>query len=498
MDTYLNQISADPDFPTFVPCCGYYQHLGSPNPDTVYRRAPVDATGTYRVTGEIGTARQVTIMPFTARMGSSEPFDLAELTPGPDGRFDVLVSPERPVGHTGDWWQLGPDTASLWLRVVSDDWGNEREPRVAIRRVDAPSRRPRPAPEPIEAKVAMLGAIVEQTIGYGVRHTDELIADGFVNQLKLVDYGPQGGMPLQWYHEGVFELDDGEGLLLEAAMPTGCDYFSFSLTDRMFVTLDWVHAPTTLNRTQAGLDDDGVLRVVVAHATIPASGTGWTRPATGAASSSAGGSGRSTRPYSRRASSRSTSWRTRCQGQFGVSADERERELDALPGRGPTAVVVVMQLGVMIAPQQGASYDDQLRAARATEAAGFSDFVRSDHYLAFDSVGLPGPTDSWITLAGLARETERVRLGTMVSAATFRLPGPLAITVAAGRRDERRAASLSPSAPGGPSRSTVRTGSRSRRHASASTASRSSSRSSPASGKRRSARRSRSTACTSN
>jgi F420-dependent oxidoreductase-like protein len=89
-----------------------------------------------------------------------------------------------------------------------------------------------------------------------------------------------------------------------------------------------------------------------------------------------------------------------------------------------------MRLGVMVAPQQGASYDDQLRAARATEAAGFSDFVRSDHYLAFDSVGLPGPTDSWITLAALARETEHIRLGTMVSAATFRLPGPLAITVA--------------------------------------------------------------------
>jgi F420-dependent oxidoreductase-like protein len=84
----------------------------------------------------------------------------------------------------------------------------------------------------------------------------------------------------------------------------------------------------------------------------------------------------------------------------------------------------------MVAPQQGASYDDQLRAARATEASGFTDFVRSDHYLAFDTPGLPGPTDSWITLAGLARETERVRLGTMVSAATFRLPGPLAIAVA--------------------------------------------------------------------
>ncbi len=89
-----------------------------------------------------------------------------------------------------------------------------------------------------------------------------------------------------------------------------------------------------------------------------------------------------------------------------------------------------MHVGLMVAPQQGASYEDQLEAARAAEAAGFSDFVRSDHYLAFASTGLPGPTDSWITLAGLARETERIRIGTMVSAATFRLPGPLAVAVA--------------------------------------------------------------------
>jgi F420-dependent oxidoreductase-like protein len=84
----------------------------------------------------------------------------------------------------------------------------------------------------------------------------------------------------------------------------------------------------------------------------------------------------------------------------------------------------------MVTPQQGASYDEQLRAAQVAERAGFSDFMRSDHYLAFSTTGLPGPTDSWITLAGLARETTRVRLGTMVSAATFRLPGPMAIMVA--------------------------------------------------------------------
>jgi F420-dependent oxidoreductase-like protein len=90
-----------------------------------------------------------------------------------------------------------------------------------------------------------------------------------------------------------------------------------------------------------------------------------------------------------------------------------------------------MDLRIFTEPQQGASYDQLLAAAKATEAAGFSAFFRSDHYLKMGDVsGLPGPTDAWITLAGLARETERIRLGTLVTAATFRLPGPLAISVA--------------------------------------------------------------------
>ena len=93
--------------------------------------------------------------------------------------------------------------------------------------------------------------------------------------------------------------------------------------------------------------------------------------------------------------------------------------------------MVPMDLRIFTEPQQGASYDTLLAAARATEEAGFSAFFRSDHYLKMgDASGLPGPTDAWVTLAGLARETERIRLGTLVTAATFRLPGPLAIEVA--------------------------------------------------------------------
>jgi F420-dependent oxidoreductase-like protein len=89
-----------------------------------------------------------------------------------------------------------------------------------------------------------------------------------------------------------------------------------------------------------------------------------------------------------------------------------------------------MRLVIFTEPQQGATYADQLRVARAAEAAGFDGFFRSDHYLAMGVEGLPGPTDAWLTLAALAVQTSRIRLGTMVSSATFRLPGPLAISVA--------------------------------------------------------------------
>ncbi len=88
-------------------------------------------------------------------------------------------------------------------------------------------------------------------------------------------------------------------------------------------------------------------------------------------------------------------------------------------------------LRIFTEPQQGATYDDLLAVARAAESLGFGAFFRSDHYLKMGQAsGLPGPTDAWITLAGLARDTTSIRLGTLVSSATFRHPGPLAVSVA--------------------------------------------------------------------
>ena len=89
-----------------------------------------------------------------------------------------------------------------------------------------------------------------------------------------------------------------------------------------------------------------------------------------------------------------------------------------------------MEYCVFTEPQMGATYGDQLAFAQTAERLGFDGFFRSDHYLSGLGDGLPGPTDAWTTLAGLARETSRIRLGTLVTPVTFRHPGVLAIQVA--------------------------------------------------------------------
>ena len=264
MDVYLNRISVDARHPVFVPCTGYYQRLGTPNPDTIYRRAPIDETGTYRLTGERGTAAEVTLMAFQEpSMKSFSPFDLTQVARGPEASFDMIYSAQRPERYTGDWLPLEPGTASLWLRAVSDRWGEESEPRIAITRLDGSSRQ-RMAPEMLEQALATLAARAERTLEYGIRHADELAEGHFINRLKEIDYSQAGGMPLQSYHEGLFELGEDQALLVKAKMPQDCRLFSWALTDRMFVTLDWTNAHCSLNRAQAAIDADGVLRVIVA------------------------------------------------------------------------------------------------------------------------------------------------------------------------------------------------------------------------------------------
>ena len=141
------------------------------------------------------------------------------------------------------------------------------------------------------------------------------------------------------------------------------------------------------------------------------------------------------------------------EGVGGHRPHAPHRSADRRPGRYGTVAVTVeldrrkvrvlaldvrvrgMDLRIFVEPQQGASYEQQLAVAQLAEQLGFDAFFRSDHLLVIGSPpanpsGVPGPTDSWVTLGAIARETSTIRLGTMVTSATFRMPGPLAIAVA--------------------------------------------------------------------
>ena len=90
-----------------------------------------------------------------------------------------------------------------------------------------------------------------------------------------------------------------------------------------------------------------------------------------------------------------------------------------------------MGLRIFTEPQQGASYEQLLAVARTAEECGFDGFFRSDHYLKMGAAtGLPAYTDAWTTLAGLARDTHTIRLGTLVTPVTFRPVGTFPAIVA--------------------------------------------------------------------
>jgi hypothetical protein len=210
----------------------------------------------------------VSIMPFgppvAGGLQTFAPFHFDDLAIEPDGTFQVVLSAQRPTGAT-DWWPLQPETRTLMLRSVSERWGEDVEPRVAITRLDADPRRVRADPEELRARVGVFAMVVEGMIMSGVNRVAKLRDDGVVNRLVEVDYSATGGgLPDQWYQEGCFALDHSDALVVETRLDPACRAFSLSLTDGLFSTIDWATAHSSLNRHQAVVDPDGGLRVVVA------------------------------------------------------------------------------------------------------------------------------------------------------------------------------------------------------------------------------------------
>jgi len=258
----LDAIGGDGDAPQFIAAIGQVLNVGQPNADTIYRSATLTPGGSYRITGRRGSQRLAVIAQAVPGAGMRSHLNLADLKTDKDGRFDVLVSPTKPEGYTGDWWELDPKTNRLMARLVSSDWRNEAVPTLAIERVDRPIGRPRPSAAELQRHLQALPKQVEFMALMFVDHVDQLRRQGFVNKFKVFDV-PVGALAGQFYYEGVYDLKDDEALIVESPVPAKCDYRSLILTNEIYETTDWYNNHASLNDAQAAPDSDGKLRIVV-------------------------------------------------------------------------------------------------------------------------------------------------------------------------------------------------------------------------------------------
>jgi hypothetical protein len=268
----LAALGSDPDHPEFLTQLGQVLNVGQPNADTVYRVARVSPTGTYRLRGLRGTLRMFNISQsppspfepgFKPENRSRTSHDFNALQVDAQGRFDVILSPERPSQHSGDWWKLEPATNKLLLRMVSSDWGSEQNPTLSIERLDKPVVRPRPAAAELESRLRQLPNATDFIGLLFVDHVEVLRRDGYINKLKVFDLTGGGGLAGQFYYEGSYELRDDEALVIETKVPARCGYRSLILTNELYETTDWYNNHSSLNDSQAKQDPDGVLRIVV-------------------------------------------------------------------------------------------------------------------------------------------------------------------------------------------------------------------------------------------
>jgi hypothetical protein len=270
----LDALGGDGDAPRFLPQIGEVLNVGQPNADTAYKVARITPGGSYRLRGQRGSVRMAIVGQLGATPGEA---GAKSAQPGPtrgyesldglhldeQGRFDVLLSPARPEGYSGDWWQLLPGTNKLLLRSVSADWSKEKDPTIAIERVDVPAGAPRRSAAELEQRLRRLPSATSFLALLFVNHVEQLRSQGYVNKLKEFDTSKIGGLSGQFYYEGAYELGDDEALILEAKVPAKCSYSSTILTNALYETTDWYDNHSSLNDTQARPDADGVLRIVV-------------------------------------------------------------------------------------------------------------------------------------------------------------------------------------------------------------------------------------------
>jgi len=260
---------SDPGAPQLRRTASETIKLGMDNPDNVYLNAQVRGSYDYRITGTRGTVHYLGFGSQAGNYGATGSLDTTgylearDLEIAPDGSFEIVASARE---HPGNWLPMTPATRMIQVRQTRLDHAREQLAEVAIERIDAPSR-----PAPLDP--ARLDRMLSGVTGF-VRGCSGLFhgwARGFqehVNELPRFDPDKAfaaGGDPNIAYYHSYWRLGPEEALVVEATPPE-CDYWNFQLANHWLESLDYRYHPVHVNKRTAVYEDDGSVRVVVAHA----------------------------------------------------------------------------------------------------------------------------------------------------------------------------------------------------------------------------------------
>jgi Protein of unknown function (DUF1214) len=266
---YFMYFQTDADHPEWMPFLNSV-FLLQPNPDDVYYLAHIDAANTYRISGEPGSMHLLTFSLGAKSMGMFEEkpqtyaeYDAATLPLDKNGWFDVLLSSERPAGHSGAWWPLTRGMDFVLVRLRSYDWGNERDPLLAIERVGDAPLKPRMSPADIDKNMRGVLAFAERLTRMWLDFQNDMRARDLENRFELSGFSDWAGVKAQTYWRGIFKFSPGEALILETELPEKRPYWNVQLADSLFNALEVNYRFTSLNGFQARADSDGKFRAVI-------------------------------------------------------------------------------------------------------------------------------------------------------------------------------------------------------------------------------------------
>ncbi len=259
-------LEADPAFPQFVRFADATLGWGINNPDGVYAFAALDGAGTYRISGNLGSAAHIDLQLHAPHFAEAPQYRVVasakrpDLAVAGDGAVEIFISPHA---QSGNWLQSTSDTGSLLLRQFFCDWSTEAPARLAIERLDQTYPPPPLDPEFVQHRVELLGRWFTRAGVYWHQMCRSGI-DGEPNRLEFLpvsdtDWGGNSG---QSYGFGNFELERDEAVIVEID-PPGCDYWMVQLANRYWESLDFDRRQSSLNHTQLSLDDDGRFRGVI-------------------------------------------------------------------------------------------------------------------------------------------------------------------------------------------------------------------------------------------